>query len=123
MYRRGSLSAFAKSLIIFVVSYFSRPDPYLLGAERAGVDPARCLVVEDAPAGVRSGRAAGCKTLGLVTSHTREQIDEAKPDYVVPNLARYVHDAPSCVLRYSLPHRSVTMKAVETGVEVTITTD
>ncbi|EIW61472.1 phosphatase [Trametes versicolor FP-101664 SS1] len=81
------------------------PDPYLLGAERAGVDPARCLVVEDAPAGVRSGRAAGCKTLGLVTSHTREQIDEAKPDYVVPNLA------------------SVTMKAVETGVEVTITTD
>lgn len=114
---------FAQPLIVFAVSYIPRPDPYLLGAERAGVDPARCLVVEDAPAGVRSGRAAGCKTLGLVTSHTREQIDEAKPDYVVPNLARYVHDAPSCILRYSLPNCSVTMKAVENGVEVTITTD
>ncbi len=65
-----------------------RPDPYLLGAKRAGVDPARCLVVEDAPAGVRSGKAAGCKTLGLITSHTREQLEEVKPDWLVPNLAR-----------------------------------
>ena len=65
-----------------------RPDPYLLGAKRAGVDPTRCLVVEDAPAGVRSGKAAGCKTLGLITSHTREQMEEVKPDWLVPNLAR-----------------------------------
>ncbi|MFC8943700.1 HAD-IA family hydrolase, partial [Streptomyces griseoincarnatus] len=28
-----------------------------------GVDPAACLVVEDAPAGIASGRAAGCRTL------------------------------------------------------------
>lgn len=123
MSRRGSPSAFAKSLAAFAVSYFSRPDPYLLGAERAGVDPARCLVVEDAPAGVRSGRAAGCKTLGLITSHTREQIDEAQPDYVVPNLARYVYDTSSCIFRYLLLNCSVTMKPVENGVEVTITTD
>ncbi|KAI9001364.1 phosphatase [Trametes punicea] len=81
------------------------PDPYLLGAKRCGVDPGRCLVVEDAPAGVRSGRAAGCKTLALITSHTREQIDEAKPDLVVPNLSR------------------VAMKPVENGIEVTIHTD
>lgn len=66
----------------------SRPDPYLLGAKRAGVDPSRCLVVEDAPAGIRSGRAAGCKTLGLVTSHSRAQMEEVKPDWLVPNLAR-----------------------------------
>lgn len=123
MFRRGSPSAFATSLNVFAFSYLSRPDPYLLGAERAGVDPARCLVVEDAPAGVRSGRAAGCKTLGLITSHTREQIDEAKPDYVVPNLARYVDDVPFCIFRYLSPHCSVTMKPVENGVEVTITTD
>ncbi|PIL36938.1 hypothetical protein GSI_00629 [Ganoderma sinense ZZ0214-1] len=65
-----------------------RPDPYLLGAKRAGVDPSRCLVVEDAPAGVRSGNAAGCKTLGLITSHSREQMEEVKPDWLVSNLAR-----------------------------------
>ncbi|MEK8225961.1 HAD-IA family hydrolase [Oerskovia sp. M15] len=37
------------------------PDPFLLGAERLGVDPSRCLVVEDAPVGVASGRAAGAR--------------------------------------------------------------
>ncbi|RPD66747.1 phosphatase [Lentinus tigrinus ALCF2SS1-7] len=81
------------------------PDPYLLGAKRAGVDPARCLVVEDAPAGVRSGRAAGCKTLGLITSHTREQLEEAQPDYLVSNLSK------------------VTMKPTENGVQVIIDLD
>ena len=73
---------------ILLLTLISRPDPYLLGAKRAGVDPARCLVVEDAPAGVRSGKAAGCKTLGLITSHTREQLEAVEPDYLVPNLAR-----------------------------------
>ncbi|MDP1568145.1 MAG: HAD-IA family hydrolase, partial [Polaromonas sp.] len=38
-----------------------KPDPavYLLAAARLGVDPARCLVVEDSVNGVRAGRAAG----------------------------------------------------------------
>ncbi|MEU3316801.1 HAD-IA family hydrolase [Streptomyces sp. NPDC006662] len=35
------------------------PVPYLLAARELGVDPADCLVIEDAPSGVRSGRAAG----------------------------------------------------------------
>ncbi len=80
------------SLPVFVIGCcpdtFHRPDPYLLGAKRAGVDPSRCLVVEDAPAGVRSGRAAGAKTLGLITSHTREQMEEVQPDYLVTNLSK-----------------------------------
>ncbi|HHQ4668622.1 TPA: HAD-IA family hydrolase [Aeromonas veronii] len=36
------------------------PEPYLLGAERLGVSPARCLVFEDAPAGIESALHAGC---------------------------------------------------------------
>ena len=43
------------------------PDSYLLAAERLGVDPARCLVVEDAPAGIAAGRSAGCAVLGVRT--------------------------------------------------------
>jgi sugar-phosphatase len=44
-----------------------KPDPegYLLAARRLGVDPARCLVVEDAEPGVRAGRAAGARVAGL----------------------------------------------------------
>ncbi|GMA85505.1 hypothetical protein GCM10025868_07550 [Angustibacter aerolatus] len=44
------------------------PAPYLLGAQRLGVDPARCLVVEDAVMGLRSGRAAGAATLAVTTT-------------------------------------------------------
>nr|WP_042450101.1 HAD family phosphatase [Streptacidiphilus jiangxiensis] len=41
------------------------PDPYLLAAERLGADPSRCVVIEDAPTGVRSGLAAGCHVLAV----------------------------------------------------------
>ena len=41
------------------------PDGYLLAAHRLGVDPARCLVVEDAPVGVTAGLAAGATVAGL----------------------------------------------------------
>ena len=41
------------------------PEPFLLGAERVGVAPENCLVVEDTQAGVDSGRAAGAVTAGL----------------------------------------------------------
>ncbi len=42
-----------------------KPDPYcfLLGAERLGIPPERCLVFEDAPAGVQAGRAAGMQVI------------------------------------------------------------
>jgi sugar-phosphatase len=60
------------------------PDPYLLGARRLGVDPERCLVIEDAVSGVRAGRAAGCVTLGVLTGHPDEDLDA---DVVVDSLA------------------------------------
>jgi sugar-phosphatase len=60
------------------------PGPYLLAAARLGVDPARCLVVEDAPAGVASGRAAGCATLAVATTHAVSALDA---DAVVASLA------------------------------------
>ncbi len=45
------------------------PDPYILAARRLGFEPKRCLVVEDAPAGVASGLASGAMVLGLRTTH------------------------------------------------------
>ncbi len=61
------------------------PEPFLLGAERLGVDIRRCLVVEDAPAGLASGRAAGAMTLavaGTAEAHTLEA------DHVVDSLSQ-----------------------------------
>jgi sugar-phosphatase len=51
------------------------PEPFALGAARLGLDPARCLVVEDAPAGLASGRAAGCATLAVSGTHELEALE------------------------------------------------
>jgi len=53
------------------------PEPYLEGAARCGVKATECVVVEDAPAGVVSGLAAGSRVIGLLTTHTREQMLKA----------------------------------------------
>lgn len=66
------------------------PDPYLAGAMKCGVDPAKCLVVEDAPSGIRAGHAAGARTLAVCTSHSRKIIVDsgANPDYIVEDLTK-----------------------------------
>ncbi|MEZ7209848.1 sugar phosphatase [Pantoea ananatis] len=52
------------------------PDPYLLGAERLRLSPADCVVVEDAPAGVISGLAAGCAVIAANAPDDTPRIDE-----------------------------------------------
>ncbi|PHH62307.1 hypothetical protein CDD80_1367 [Ophiocordyceps camponoti-rufipedis] len=67
-----------------------KPDPscYLMGLAKLGLADAAAdvLVLEDAPAGIRAGKAAGCKVVGLVTSHSFEQVVAAGPDWVVEDL-------------------------------------
>ncbi|MGN7188680.1 HAD-IA family hydrolase [Microbacterium enclense] len=80
-----------------VVNGKPHPEPFLTAAARLGVDPARCLVVEDAPAGIAAARAAGCAVLAL-TGTTAE--DELTADLVVDGLdAVRLEVAASGVLR------------------------
>jgi sugar-phosphatase len=53
------------------------PDPYLRAAELLGVAAADCLVIEDAPAGVSAARAAGATVLGVLSTHTAAQLEDA----------------------------------------------
>lgn len=48
------------------------PEPYRTAAERNGLDPARCLVVEDSPRGLASARAAGMRCAVLAHDLTRD---------------------------------------------------
>jgi sugar-phosphatase len=59
------------------------PEGYLLAARRLGVAPERCLVVEDTPAGLAAGRAAGCATLGVAGTFPAAELDA---DAVLPGL-------------------------------------
>lgn len=45
------------------------PEGYLMGASLLGFAPARCVVFEDAPAGLAAGSAAGCTVVALATTH------------------------------------------------------
>jgi mannitol-1-/sugar-/sorbitol-6-phosphatase len=56
-----------------------KPDPacYVIAAQRLGTDPARCLVLEDAPAGIRAGRAAGAMVVALRTTYPDDELREA----------------------------------------------
>jgi sugar-phosphatase len=63
------------------------PEPYLKGAAMLGFSPAECIVVEDAPAGVRAGRAAGARVIGFTTTVTESVVRAAGADWVVKDCA------------------------------------
>ncbi|HEY2636643.1 MAG TPA: HAD-IA family hydrolase [Solirubrobacteraceae bacterium] len=56
-----------------------KPDPegFLLAARELDVAPERCVVLEDAPAGVAAGRAAGMRVFAVLTTHTRAELPDA----------------------------------------------
>jgi glycerol 3-phosphatase-1 len=64
-----------------------KPNPacYSLGKEKLGLN-GKVLVVEDAPAGIKAGKKAGCKVLALATTHETEALWEAGADWVVKDL-------------------------------------
>lgn len=61
------------------------PEPYLRAAQELGVDPTRCIVLEDAIGGLRAGRAAGCRTIALTTTTSASDL-EREADLVLTSL-------------------------------------
>ncbi|WP_435018811.1 HAD family hydrolase [Tundrisphaera sp. TA3] len=78
-----------------------KPDPevFLLAASRAGVDPARTVVFEDAPVGIRAAKAAGMLAIGVTTTTDAQALREAGADRVVDTLAGIDADALARELR------------------------
>ena len=62
-----------------------KPDPeiYLKTAQALGFDPTNCIVFEDSLSGIESGKAAGCKVVGITTTHTHEEL--SKTDFIMDN--------------------------------------
>jgi beta-phosphoglucomutase len=57
------------------------PDIFLAAAEKLEVEPAHCIVIEDAPAGVEAARQAGMQSVGVLSTH-----DELDSDWVFQRL-------------------------------------
>jgi mannitol-1-/sugar-/sorbitol-6-phosphatase len=62
------------------------PEPYLKGAEWLGFASAECMVIEDAPAGIESARAAGMKVIGMASTYGAGRLGHA--DVVVEELGQ-----------------------------------
>jgi len=51
------------------------PDVYLRAAERLGIEPPHCLAFEDSHSGIQAALAAGMRVVGMVTTHTRGELE------------------------------------------------
>jgi len=61
------------------------PEPYIKGARTLGFAPADCIVVEDVPAGIRSGKAAGARVIALRTTLPDTDLIAAGADWLLDN--------------------------------------
>lgn len=67
----------------FVTHGKPHPEIYLKTARALDFEPTNCIVFEDSLAGVESARNAGCKVVGITTTHTREELQQT--DLVIDN--------------------------------------
>jgi mannitol-1-/sugar-/sorbitol-6-phosphatase len=81
------------------------PEPYIKGAGLLGLPTSKCLVFEDAPAGIRSGKAAGALVIATRTTSPDSELEEAGADWILPayeNLSVIRADHGSNLLRLLL---------------------
>jgi beta-phosphoglucomutase len=69
------------------------PEIFLLAAAELRIEPARCLVVEDAPAGIEAARAGGMAALGVARLDNATSLRAAGADFVVTSLDEVAIDA------------------------------
>lgn len=66
------------------------PEPYLKGLEKAGVDVSEAIVIENAPLGVRAGKAAGCFTIAVTTGPIpAEAFQKEGADMIFPDMPSF----------------------------------
>ena len=68
------------------------PEPYLKGAQALSFVPKDCIVMEDAPAGIRSGKSAGARVVALQTTERDQLLRAAGADFIVKDCAALEFD-------------------------------
>lgn len=70
-----------------VVNGKPHPEPYVKATKILGVDPQDCVVVEDAPAGIRAGKAAEARVIAFPTTALPVELEAAGANWIVANCA------------------------------------
>ena len=75
------------------------PELFLTAADRIGLAPGACVVIEDAPNGIRAALAAGCRCIAVTNTCSREKLVSEEPDLVVDSLAEVSVETVLSLLR------------------------
>jgi len=78
------------------------PEPYLAGARILALPASECIVIEDAPAGIRAGKAAGARVLALRTTASDAELQQASADWIVNDCADLFRDSSAAGEEYLL---------------------
>lgn len=83
------------------------PEPYLMGARKAGVAPSSAIVIENAPLGVRAGKAAGAFTIAVTTGPIpREEFEKEGADMIFDSMPRFADWLESRLEEYERERRA-----------------
>ena len=80
------------------------PEPYVKAAKILGLTPADCVVIEDAPAGILAGKAAGARVFALRTTAPDSELIESGADWIANDLSslRLLPSNHGCSLEFVL---------------------
>jgi len=78
------------------------PEPYLKAAARLGFAASDCIVLEDAPAGIRAGKAAGARVIAFLTTMIRRDLEDAGADWIVQNCSDITASSDGAQLNLAL---------------------
>src|SRR5208337_3085360 len=78
------------------------PEPYLKAAAKLGFAASDCVVVEDAPSGVRAGKDAGARVIAFLTTMIRRDLEDAGADWILQSCADIAASNNGDSLRLSL---------------------
>jgi sugar-phosphatase len=81
------------------------PEPYLKGASLLGFPASRCVVLEDAPAGIRAGKSAATRVIALKTTAPQAALHDAGADWILNDCAdiRLISSSPDLTLTLADP--------------------
>jgi HAD superfamily hydrolase (TIGR01509 family) len=69
------------------------PDVYLEAMRRLGIEPLHCAAIEDSATGVRAAKAAGLRVIGVITTHSPRELEQAGADWIVASAGQLNADA------------------------------
>ena len=82
------------------------PEPYLKGAGLLGLEAPQCVVFEDVPAGIRSGKGAGARVIAFRTTAQDSELRQAGADWITLGCSTVSAEAVGNGMLISLPHQS-----------------